>query len=113
MVNSTTTQLLELLNREREAIIQADFLTVDHCVVEKETLLSALKNSPMVAGALTQIRSALEENQTLLTSAIAGVQAARTRVAELKDVRMGLRVYDQTGQIAQVQTRNTGFSKRS
>ena len=113
MVDSTTTQLLELLNREREAIIQADFLTVDHCVVEKETLLSALKNSPMVAGALTQIRSALEENQTLLTSAIAGVQAAQTRVAELKDVRMGLRVYDQTGQIAQVQTRNTGFSKRS
>ena len=113
MVDSTTTQLLKLLNREREAIIQADFLTVDHCVVEKETLLSALKNSPMVAGALTQIRSALEENQTLLTSAIAGVQAARTRVAELKDVRMGLRVYDQTGQIAQVQTRNTGFSKRS
>ena len=113
MVDSTTTQLLKLLNREREAIIQADFLTVDHCVVEKETLLSALKNSPMVAGALTQIRSALEENQTLLASAIAGVQAARTRVAELKDVRMGLRVYDQTGQIAQVQTRNTGFSKRS
>ena len=113
MVDSTTTQLLELLNREREAITQADFLAVDHCVAKKETLLTALNNSPVVTRTLTKIRSALEENQPLLTSAIAGVQAARTYVAELKDVRMGRRVYDQTGQIAQVQTRNTGLSKRS
>ena len=113
MVDSTTTQLLELLNREREAITQAYFLAVDHCVAKKETLLTALNNSPVVTGTLTKIRSALEENQPLLTSAIAGVQAARTYVAELKDVRMGLRVYDQTGQIARVQTRNTGLSKRS
>ena len=113
MVDSTTTQLLELLNREREAITQADFLAVDHYVAKKETLLTALNNSPVVTGMLTKIRSAVEENQPLLTSAIAGVQAARTYVAELKDVRMGLRVYDQTGQIARVQTRNTGLSKRS
>ena len=113
MVDSTAKQLLELWNREREAIIQADFLAVDHCVAKKETLLTALNNSPVVTRTLTKIRSALKENQTLITSAIAGVQAARTRVAELKDVRMGLRVYDQTGQIAQVQTRNTGLSKRS
>lgn len=113
MVDSTATQLLELLSRERLAIIQAEFLAVDLCVAEKETLLMALNNSPVATGALTQIRSALEENQTLLTSTIAGVQAARTRVAELKDVRMGLRVYDQTGRIAQVQTRITGLSKRS
>tara|TARA_B110000902_G_scaffold210825_1_gene241332 strand:+ start:316 stop:657 length:342 start_codon:yes stop_codon:yes gene_type:complete len=113
MVNSTATQLLEILNHEREAIIQANFLAVDHCVAKKETLLTALNNSPVVTRTLTKIRSALKENQTLITSAIAGVQAARTRVAELKDVRMGLRVYDQTRQIAQVQTRNTGLSKRS
>ena len=113
MVNSTATQLLELLNREREAITQADFLAVDHCVTKKETLLTALNNSPVVTGTLTKIRSALEENQTLLTSVIAGVQAARIRVTELKDVHMGLRVYNQTGQIVQVQTRNTGLSKQS
>ena len=113
MVDSTTTQLLELLNRERVAITQADFLAVDHCVTKKETLLTALNNSPVVTGTLTKIRSALEENQPLLTSAIAGVQAARTHVAELKDIHIGLRVHDQTRQIAQVQTRNTGLSKRS
>ena len=42
MVDSTAKQLLELLNRKREAIIQADFLAVDHCVAKKETLLTAL-----------------------------------------------------------------------
>ncbi|MFT5629129.1 MAG: hypothetical protein ACI82I_002634 [Gammaproteobacteria bacterium] len=113
MRDSTAVKLLKLLSRERKAIIQADFLTVDQCVAEKEILLTTLTNSPLAAEALALIRIALEENQTLLTSAIAGVQAARTRVAELKDVRMGLRVYDQTGQIAQVQTRTTGLSKRS
>jgi len=86
---------------------------VDQCVAEKEILLATLLTSPVTAGTLAQIRIALEKNQTLLKSAIAGVQAARTRIAELKDVRMGLRVYDQAGQIAQVQTRNIGLSKRS
>lgn len=113
MTKTVVTPLLSLLTMERAALLSADFLTIDRLADEKTSLLVALSGSPPPPKSLLNIQSKLEQNQTLLASAINGVRAARTRIAALKEVRAGMRVYDQTGKIEQVQNRATGLSKHS
>ncbi|MFT5066804.1 MAG: hypothetical protein ACJAXK_001665 [Yoonia sp.] len=113
MTKLVVTRLLTLLKMERAALLCADFQTIDKLAEEKTNLLVALSGSPPPSKSLLNIQSKLEQNQILLASAINGVHAAQTRIAALKEVRAGMRVYGQTGKIEQVQNRATGLSKHS
>ena len=106
-------EFIRLLERERAAIIVADFDKVDSLALAKQKLfdqsLTQIKNK----NDLAEIRTALLRNQALFQAAIDGVSAARSRLNALREVRDNLRVYDESGRIAQVAARSPDLSKRS
>ncbi len=106
-------KLIELLELERAAIISADFDKVDSLASSKQALFDRSLAQAKDKEGLFEIHAALVRNQALLKSAIDGVSAARTRLGALREVRDNLRVYDQSGRMAQVATPSPDLSKRS
>jgi hypothetical protein len=113
MPDQTSARLLVVLAKERTAIRTADFAELDLLAVQKFDLFEALPRSGTSESDLVQIKTKLIENQTLLSAAISGVAAAQDRIAALRNVREGLSVYDQSGQIAKVTTRRPGVEKKA
>ena len=106
-------ELLELLHLERTALVRADFSTVNKHAARKEDLLLGLEGATISALRLRKLRAALEQNQTLYTAAIAGITAAQSRIKKLNDVRAGLSLYDQSGQISRIEGQISGVNKCS
>ncbi|WP_458791919.1 flagellar protein FlgN [Yoonia sp. MH D7] len=106
-------KLIELLELERAAIISADFDKIDLLASSKQALFGRLLAQTKDKKSLIEIHTALLRNQSLFQSAIDGVSAARTRLGALREVRDNLRVYDQSGRMAQVVARSPDLSKRS
>ena len=105
--------ILKLLADERAAIKDAQFAKLEGLLSQKERLFAALPSSTPTPSELKEIKQRLDTNQSLLNAAITGVADAQVRIAALRNVREGLSVYDQSGQIAQVQTRRKGFEKKA
>lgn len=106
-------ELLKLLDIERASLVRADFLTINQISARKEELILGLEGAGITTAKLRSIRLALEQNQTLFTAAIAGISAATTRIKTLNDVRSGLRIYDQAGQISKFLGKASGVNKCS
>lgn len=106
-------KLIQLLEQERAAIACADFDKVDSLAASKQTLFDQSLGRVKDKKALAEIHAALLRNQTLFQAAIDGVSAARVRIEALREVRDTLRVYDETGRMAQVAARSPDLSKRS
>ena len=106
-------KFIQLLEQERRAIVTADFDKIDSLAASKQALfdqtLSRVKNK----AALSEIHNALQRNQALFLAAIEGVSAARQRISAMREVRDNLRIYDQSGRIAQVASKTPDLSKRS
>lgn len=103
----------EILERERVAIIAGKFGDVDALSQSKQELFDKLIKSQPRPIDLRTIQQALNRNQALFSSAIEGVKSARSRLEALREVREGLRIYDQSGRFAQVAAKGPGMSKHT
>lgn len=113
MPDRISTQMIALLSRERTALRKADFEELASLAEEKSLLFEALPHSRATDHDLTKIKDRIDENQTLLSAAISGVAAAQDRLNAVRNVRDGLSVYDQSGQIAKVQQPRPGMEKKA
>ncbi len=113
MAHDIATKVLSLLDEERAAIRSASFDALPSLTETKSQLFAALEKKGAEKADLAKIQAQLTENQTLLASAIAGENAARGRIAALQNVREGLSVYDQSGQMATVRTRGADLQKKA
>jgi len=113
MPDRINAQMTALLDRERTAIRTADFEKLAGLADEKAMLFDVLPNSQTSQSDLAQIKRQIEENQTLLSAAISGVAAAQDRLKAVRHVREGLSIYDQSGQIAKVQSPRPGMEKKA
>ncbi|WP_394180941.1 flagellar protein FlgN [Yoonia maritima] len=102
MHETITQKLLTTLNAEKAALCSGSFDALDELSHQKYQQFEAFSATQPTGPELQKIQRLLSENQTLISAAIAGVQAARARVDALQNVRSGLSVYDQSGALARV-----------
>jgi len=113
MTDHITESLLNLLGDERRAICSAKFDVLDTLAEQKIKMFDTLMRGKADPADLARISEQLRGNQTLFAAAIDGVKAARTRIEALHEVRVGLNVYDQSGQMAKVVTNQSGLEKKA
>lgn len=84
--------LFDCLMRERVALLEGDFDTLEKLEVEKAKLLSDVK-----VEVDDSLREAAEHNLTLLSAAADGITSARRRLSELRDAGNGFATYGANG----------------
>lgn len=88
--------ILAHLEAERHALLTGQFGLLEAMAAEKADLFAALpEDDPEL---LRDVAARVQRNQRLLAAALDGVQTARVRIAQLRDVRDSLRTYDSQGQ---------------
>ena len=91
-------ELDDLLDAERRALVGGDMDAVGRLLSQKEHLIEGLnKIHDLDSGNLSQLHLKVTRNQALLNSALEGIRAVATRMAELRRVRSGLETYDSHG----------------
>lgn len=113
MHDSIGKALTATLELERQAIVLGKFATVDELASVKQDLFDQFLKTRPKAKEMEPIRLALLRNQSLFSSALAGVQSAKVRLNALREVREGLRVYDESGRVAQVTSKSPELSKHT
>lgn len=97
----------ELLDQERQALLVGDLERIGRLFSLKENLIDRLNALQTVdKDRLKLVQGKVIRNQTLLNSAMDGIQAVASRMAELRKVRLSLETYDQTGKKKQFPTRS-------
>jgi flagellar biosynthesis/type III secretory pathway chaperone len=91
-------QLDDLLNQERKLLLEGNLPGLAALAGEKEKLIRDLNALDRADRApLAGARDKLQRNSELLNSAMTGIQAVATRMAELRKARDGLDIYDESG----------------
>lgn len=88
----------ELLDLEREALIEGKLEQLGNMTAEKEKLVDRINALPEVPRSeLAPVQVKVNRNQVLLQSALEGIRAVANRMAEMRRVRKGLDTYDRSG----------------
>lgn len=107
--DSTTDRLLDLLEREKQAILSADFDTLARILAEKEALMPLLHPSRTE---LQGLRDKVSRNGRLLESAMAGLRSAQKRLSILREVGSSLSTYTKDGARSRVETGRHAVEKK-
>ncbi len=113
MPDRLVTQLDQVLDLEKQALISANFDPLGDLLQQKEMLLAQLAAAKPAADALRPARRKMDENQALLAAAIKGVAAAGERLEALNSVQKGLRVYDPNGRVDLAPQHNKSLEKKA
>ena len=111
MADKTSQNLIDsldaLLDRERQALLVGDLEKIGRLLALKESLMDQLSKIQMVeTDHLQTVKGKVNRNQALLNSAMEGIQAVASRMAELRKARHSLETYDHTGRKTQLGTRD-------
>ncbi|WP_170427533.1 flagellar biosynthesis protein FlgN [Ruegeria arenilitoris] len=91
--------LEEVLDLERNALVEGDLDRLHHTAPEKEKLIGALNDLEVFdSDELMRLQKKVERNQALLNSAAEGIRAVADRMAELRRVRQEFSTYGADGQ---------------
>ncbi|MBY6056948.1 flagellar protein FlgN [Leisingera daeponensis] len=100
-------ELDQVLDRERTALMAGDLGKLEELLAKKEKIISKLNAvSELERESLEQVQTKLSRNQSLLDSAMDGIRSVAARMAELRRIRKGLDVYDQSGRRTRYGTRS-------
>ncbi|WP_342069169.1 hypothetical protein [Yoonia algicola] len=113
MPNTVITQLHQILDQERQALLSANFEALAAFVSRKEDLLAQLDQTTPAKQVLRPIRQKMDENLALLAAAIKGVAAAGARLSALQNVKNGMSIYDNAGRLEHVRTHNSAVEKKA
>ncbi|MEO9457558.1 MAG: flagellar biosynthesis protein FlgN [Roseobacter sp.] len=88
----------ELLDREREALLNGNLDLIHRVFKEKETLIEELNAlNPPNKATLQELNTKLTRNQALLRSALEGIKSVADRFADMRQIRESLDTYDVYG----------------
>lgn len=100
-------ELDQILDQERTALMAGNLESMEDLLAKKEKIIDQLNSvSKLEREPLEQVQTKLSRNQDLLDSAMEGIRSVATRMAELRRIRKGLDVYDQSGRRTRYGTRN-------
>ena len=113
MQRDPVASLHELLSQERRALLAGDYATLQPLASEKERLIHLLEADPPSRALLESLRNRMSANQAITEAAICGVQAAKARIAALRQVNAGLTTYDRDGSIATRKSANATVERKA
>lgn len=105
-------RLMDLLERERGALRRGDVAGASRLSDRKEKLLDRLVPDRIAPDQLARLREAAERNADLLTACRKGIEAARERVAELRNPKPDT-TYSARGEKRALRTSRTMLSRRA
>ncbi len=95
---ATTDELSDLLDKEREALMQGDLEKLASLLVPKETLIEALNAEAQTdLTSMQMLDGKVKRNQLLLNGALEGIRTVAQRMARLREVRGALETYGADG----------------
>lgn len=113
MTQQNLDQLFAALDAETAALRSADYDALADLGAQIESLMAQIARHDHPAATLRRIKTTMARNQTQLRAAIAGVGAARDRIATLQHVQQGLSVYDSSGSLRTVPNRRRAVEKKA
>ena len=98
-VNTHLRNMDSLLGKERDVLRSGNFRSLSQIAEQKADLLEKLVSDlrPADREILDAIKARASGNQRFLAAALAGVKAARTRIAAVMTARESLSSYDRQG----------------
>ena len=108
-------ELDTLLDQERGALVRGDLEQLGRLVAHKENLIGKINMlDALERSRLAHVHDKVARNQALLNSAMEGIRAVASRMAELRRVRHGLETYDRAGRKKRFGTQtHTSMEKRA
>jgi hypothetical protein len=103
-------KLLDTLQQERKAAIEADFGALAEIGRFKEKQFLKLRLGDDGGSVLRQIKDEVSQNQVLIAAVLDGVKAARGHINGVKSTKGVVNVYNETGGI---ETFNDPSSRKS
>ncbi len=98
MANDTTTDLHDLLERERQALRSGALNLMAQLTEEKEHLMTRLKAEEPDRRTLDQLRDMAVRNSRLLAATRRGIETAQKQIAQIRSGGPRLNTYDSHGQ---------------
>ncbi|PYE84567.1 flagellar biosynthesis protein FlgN [Pseudoroseicyclus aestuarii] len=111
-----TDRALALLERERRALLSADWEALDRIAPLKARLAETLGAQPeagLTPRRLAEIRRAAGRNGAIMTAAMEGLRDGARRLQEIRRAQSGFSSYDSAGRQARVASTRPGLEKRS
>ena len=97
-IQALINELDDLLDSEKQALVQGDMDRVGRLMSQKEYLVENLNaEEGLDRNNLATLHQKVMRNQTLLDIALEGIRAVATRMSELRRVPSGLDTYDEQG----------------
>lgn len=97
-------ELDTLLDRERNALVEGDLELLSRMLVQKQNLIESINAlDALERERLVHVHDKVTRNQALLNSAMEGIRAVASRMADLRRVRQGLETYDQSGRKTRIE----------
>lgn len=97
--DTSAAEIEDLLDAERNALLEGNFDAVSRLKDRKEELLGSLleHRAGLSPEAYAKLSEKAAHNQTLLAGAARGIAAVRQRLQEIRDARAGNASYDAEG----------------
>jgi len=105
--------LLAVLAAEREALLLGRFENLARIDARKEAGLARLQSLRDAGTDLDRVLRAVAHNRRLMQASLAGLNEARTRLAEARAARTGLSSYDAMGRPSVIGATRPRFERRA
>jgi flagellar biosynthesis/type III secretory pathway chaperone len=106
--------IMELLDRECDALKRADFAALGSLAEEKERLIARLADAPPAAPEmLARLREKAERNARLLQAVQRGLDSAAATLRRMRAPAEALDTYTQTGQRTRIGATQGSLTRRA
>lgn len=103
--HTAVSDLDELLDAEKAALLTGDIDKIGRLTERKEELIARVDTLPnLPPTVLTPLQTKLRRNHDLIEHALEGIRAAAGRLKEMRQVRESLQTYDRKGTLRDVAT---------
>ncbi|ARE40390.1 hypothetical protein RGUI_2249 [Rhodovulum sp. P5] len=107
-------EIADVLERERVALRNADFKSLNKLSDEKERLFADLGDTPFAdAETLKRLLDMAKRNETLLDAVRRGIDSAAQRLKRLREPAEPLDTYSQTGQRTRLDATKRSLTRRA
>lgn len=94
--------LTELLEKERAAILKAEFATLAQVSASKISLMKSVAKSTATERELETLKSLTERNSKLLAASAQGLRSARKRLSMLRAPKPAFQTYGPSGSMSDI-----------
>lgn len=104
--------LTELLEKERIAVLKAEFATLAQISGPKMSLMKLVAKSSATASELETLKLLTERNRKLLTTSAQGFKSARKRLSMLRAPRPTFQTYGPSGSMSNIEHKSLTIKRK-